>query len=207
MILTRIGQKIEGGHFTGFNRIQHCVYSIIVEPKSLQDQLAIKTVCSATLNTQSVNNGWANTASMNDNSHPAAQYCRTLTAGGYTDWYLPSRDELELCYRYLKPTTTNNTTSDPSIGGNQNTQPGTNLNSVPVGAPYTTTKPLQTIVTAFCTGSVAAFDAGWCWTSTESSTNPSSSLFQYFSDGTQYWLSKTNVYRVRGIRRIPINFE
>ena len=135
MIPTRIGQKFGGGYFAGINRIGHTAYAIIVDPKSLQDRLKVKTTISETLNTQSVNDGWANTAAMNDPSHPATQYCRSLTAGGYADRYLPSRNELELCYRYLKPGTTDNTTLDPRIGGNQNTHPGTNLNSIPVGAP------------------------------------------------------------------------
>ena len=208
MIPTRIGQKIEGGYFTGFNRIQHCVYSIIVEPKSLQDQLAIKTVYSATLNTQSVNNGWANTASMNDNSHPAAQYCRTLTAGGYTDWYLPSRDELELCYRYLKPTANSNAVySAKTFSGNLGLANGTNPTSIPPGRAYTATSPSQTIVTAFCSGSADAFEVGDYWSSTEFSTSKISSLVHHFSDGRLYLDSKTSVNRVRAVRRVEIYSE
>jgi hypothetical protein len=32
----------------------------------------------------------------------AAQYCDDLEYGGYADWFLPSRDELDLIYRNLK---------------------------------------------------------------------------------------------------------
>jgi TolB-like protein len=32
----------------------------------------------------------------------AAQYCNDLEYGGYTDWFLPGRDELDLMYRNLK---------------------------------------------------------------------------------------------------------
>ena len=204
MIPTRIGQKFGGGYFAGINRIGHTAYAIIVDPKSLETKLALNTSKSLSSETQSVINGWANTAAMDSSEHPAAQYCRNLTAGGYTDRYLPSRDELELCYRYLKPGTSNNTTLRRNHGGNQTTQPGTNPNSVPVGAAYTATNPLQTIVTAFRTGGAEAFDEQYYWTSTESSTITYYSLFQNFSDGSQYWNYKTNVYRVRGVRRVQI---
>ena len=94
---------------------------------------------------------------MNNASHPAAQYCRSMNAGGYTDWYLPSRNELALCYRYLKLTTDNNATGLTS-GGNLLANHGTNPNSDPAGAAYTTTNPAQTTVTTFQSGGVEAFD-------------------------------------------------
>ena len=128
MIPTRLGQKVEGGFFTGINRIGQVAYAIIVDPKSLQAQLEIKTAFSATPNTQSVNDGWANTTNMDNINHPAARYCRTLTAGGYTDRHLPSRNELELCYRYLKPTANSNAVySAKTFSGNLGLENGTTL--------------------------------------------------------------------------------
>ena len=51
-----------------------------------------------------------NSTNMNNASHPAAQFCEGLTIGGFSDWYMPARNELEICYYNLKPTTQNNNT-------------------------------------------------------------------------------------------------
>jgi hypothetical protein len=49
----------------------------------------------------------------NSTVYPAAHFCNDLSIGGYTDWYLPARGELELIWRNLKPVTDNNyTTAD-----------------------------------------------------------------------------------------------
>ena len=207
MIPTRIGQKDEGGYLAGINRIGNCAYLILVAPKSTEHkQLQCKTRLSSTPDTQLVNDGWANTNTMNDSAHPAAQYCRSLTVGGHTDLYLPSCDELELCYRVFKPTDWNNVTYPAgTMSGNLRLENGTNLNSIPTGAAYTETNPEQTIVTAFRAGSVEAFETSdYYWTSTEFSDYTSFSLIQDFSNGTQTRFNKTNVLRVRGIRRVPI---
>ena len=205
MILTRIGQKFKCGYFAGINRVKDCVYAILVAPKSTEGSVQFKTTYSSTPNTQLVNDGWANTNAMNDSAHPAAQYCRGLTVGGHTDLYLPSRDELELCYRVFKPTNRSNTTSGAGNVGNLSSATGTNLNSIPTGSAYTGTNPDQTIATAFQTGNVEAFEpSNYYWTSTEFSSSTNSSLIQYFSNGNQNWFNKLNVYKVRGIRRVPI---
>ena len=115
MIPTRIGQKFEGGYFAGVIRVRDCAYAVLVAPKSTECGVQFKTTYSSTLGIRRVNDGWANTNSMNNNKHPAAQYCRSLTVGGHTDLYLPSRDELEMCYRVFKPT---NLSNDTYVAGN-----------------------------------------------------------------------------------------
>ena len=207
MIPTRIGQKFEGGYFAGVIRVRDSAYLVLVAPKSTEDSVQFKTTYSSTSGTRRVNDGWANTNAMNDVEHPAAQYCRSLTVGRHTDLYLPSRDELELCYRVFKPTNLSNDTYDAgNFTGNLSLENGTNRSSIPTGAAYTETDPTCTIVTAFQTGNVEAFDtSSWYWTSTESSSFTYRSLIRYFSNGNQGWYLKTNVLRVRGVRRVLID--
>ena len=188
MIPTRIGQQCTGGTFTGFNRIGDHIYSIIVSPKTTEVELACKTSDTGTLNTQSTFDGQANTNAMNDLDHPAVRYTKNLVVAGIANWYLPSKNELELCYRYLKPTTT------------ENHKYGTNFSSVPAGTSVTPTAPEQTIVTQFLFNSRETFNS-WYWTSTEYSSLTTLSLVQFFSDGCQGWGNKTSTSKVRGVRR------
>ena len=117
--------------------------------------------------------------------YPAAHYCNDLSIGSFTDWYLPARDELELIWRNLKPTTDNNyTTADRPTGATPNYQNlgslgdtanthGLNNNSDPQGAAYTSTVPARTSVAAFQTGGAEAMAYGSqvYWSSTEYSTS------------------------------------
>ncbi len=115
--------------------------------------------------------------------YPMAHWCRNRNIGGYTDWYMPSRDEMEVLIRNLKPGTVTNSTANRPTGSvhnyqNQGAYPdltnanGVNRNSDPNGAAYTTTVPGQTTPVAFRTGGaealVAVVTAGsGYWTSTE----------------------------------------
>ena len=204
MIPTRIGQECHGGTFTGFNRIGNTVYGVIVAHKSTEVELKQKNSNTPTPNTQSTVDGFSNTNAMNDRVHPAAYYCKNLSINGCNDWYLPSKNELELCYRHLKPTAQPNITyRKNTCTGNLSTANGENLFSIPKGMPYTKTSPAQTIVTQWISTDCRSVD-DWCWTSTESSTYTYTSLSQDFSNGYQRWNNKTNVSRLRGIRRVLI---
>ena len=107
MIPTRIGQKYAGGYYTGFSRINGAIYSLIVSPA---EYITDDTVFS-TDNTQewstTLYNGAANTNRLEHPAFVAAAHCKQLNIDGYTDWYLPSVDELEIHYKNLRPTDSN----------------------------------------------------------------------------------------------------
>lgn len=52
--------------------------------------------------TSSTSDGSVNTATLETFgavAHPAASYCANLNEGGYDDWYLPSKDELDILFQ------------------------------------------------------------------------------------------------------------
>jgi hypothetical protein len=192
-----IGQVFGGGFFAGQistagNSIAD--YNLVVGPKSsAQSFLQFKTSNTSDPGATSVITGPANSASMNDASHPAAQFCEGLTIGGFSDWYMPAKNELEVCYFNLKPI----------ILGN-NTASGINANAVPARASnYTSGVPAQTTATDFITSTGAeAFDVFYYWSSTEASAIYASRL--YFGDGWMNFNDKNSTLRVRAIRRVAV---
>ena len=132
-----------------------------------------KTTNTTTAGTTSTYDGAANSANMNNASHPAAEFCENLSIGGYTDWYLPARYELDIAYENLKPTTASNSTSW-----------GINAYAVPARASNRTAgAPPQTSIAAFQTGGAQAFVAASHWSSTEGGAAFAWDLF--FGDGAQ----------------------
>jgi len=196
-----IGDAYEGGFFAGqISTAANGVadYNLVIGPRSTtQSQLQWKTSNTSTTGTDSVINGPANSAAMNNASHPAAQFCEALTVGGKTDWYMPARNEVEVCYYNLKPTTTNNNTS---YGGNTNAVPSR-------GSNYTTGTPAQTSAAVFQSGGSEAFEIAN--TSVDlylESTQDSAGVVKatFFSNGVHGSYFKTGLYRVRAIRRIAV---
>jgi hypothetical protein len=196
--LPAIGDAFGGGFFAGQistagNSIAD--YNLVVGPvaSAQNSSKQWKTTNTSTTGTSSVIDGPTNSSNMNNASHPAAQFCEGLTIGGFSDWYMPAKNELEVCYYNLKPTTTSNTTAS-----------GINANAVPARASnYTTGNPSQTSATAFVTSTGSeAFAAGNYWSSTQLS-----SLYayrQYFDDGGQSTPYKNYSFRVRAIRRVAV---
>ena len=74
---------------------------------------------------------------------------------------MPAVDELELCYRALKPTTDSNYTGNIVRNDTGSKPNGTNPNSDPTGAAYTTSVPGQTSVVTFRSGGAESFSSSY----------------------------------------------
>ena len=193
--LPAIGAAFGGGFFAGQIDQSGSIFNIVVGPvASAQSTLAWKNVGTATTGADSDINGPQNTADMvahgNATVYPCAHFCNDLSTGGQTDWYMPAKNELEICYFNLKPTTQLNTTGT-----------GINPNAVPARTSnYTTGNPAQTSATDFKdTGAEDFANAGY-WTSTEFGTTNSKA--QEFANGSYNIYGKVYAYRVRAIRRV-----
>lgn len=194
------GAPFGGGYYAGANIVADGVeYALVVAPKSLGGEapspLIWKTIETSTAGTDSINNGLANTNAMiaaGASTHPAANFCKNLTIGGYTDWYLPSKDEFEIIYRYLKPTTQSN---NISLGANTSSRPPTSN--------YTSSNPARTSVALFVQGGAEAMRTdNYYWSSTELTS--SDAMQEGFSNGAQYGQTKSFTGYVRGVRRVPV---
>jgi hypothetical protein len=170
---TVIGQAYGGGYYAGkistsANGV--ATHYLIVADKTTGSTYGKKWGPSGTgVYTTSRIDGPTNSAVLAalGSAYEAATFCENLNTGGYTDWYLPALDELSVCYYFLKPGTTSNSTGS-----------GSNAYAVspqPISTNYTSGSPAQTSATNFRTGASAqefepgtlAPDLGGHWTSTE----------------------------------------
>jgi len=196
-----IGSALGGGFFAGqISTAANSVadYNLIVGPVvSAQSTLQWKTTNTTTAGTTSVIDGPTNSSNMNNASHPAAQFCEGLSIGGFSDWYMPAQNELEVCYFNLKPTTTSNTVSPPM---------GINANAVPARASaYTAGTPAQTSAANFRSTGTENYQisSGYYWSSTQFDAIKAWS--QHFDYGYQFsGYGKNDSRLVRAIRRVAV---
>ena len=209
--LPAIGSSFQGGFYAGL--ISHtangvATHALIVAPKTAGSLLNVawKSANTTSAGTTSVYDGWANSEAMNNASHPAAQFCRSLNIGGYDDWYLPAAQEWDVLYRAFKPEAT-------AAGTYSGAGYGANPYAVPQGGNYTDTNPALTGVLAFRAGGAETLkhfdevygdDPFFHWTSTQAASGTAYQRTTYL--GTQFAESKTvaTATQVRAIRRIQV---
>lgn len=208
-----IGEMYGGGYYAG-NIVQGGVtYRLIVAPRTGgQSSTSMSTGPTTPEATKTLNNGPIASASMNSASFPAAYFCENLTLGGYNDWYMPSRDELELCYRNFKPTSDITNTavrvkaSYNYLEGNDvsGDQMGINRNSSPLGGAYPSTLP-RTQVSQFIDSVTAEGFTTYGGYLSSSFFDSTKVWGQQFLNGRQEPISNTTINQyVRAVRREPI---
>ena len=192
-----IGRSYGGGYYAGNIKVGQQMYALVVAPAAQGGQSsAMLSLDSAhtPVGATSTNNGLFNTNTMMeygvDYAFSAARFCHNLNINGYQDWYLPARDELEICYRAFKPTDYNDTSS------------GVNTSAVPPTTAYTLLNPAQTSLAIFRGGGSETFGATEFWSSTHSDANHG--WTQSFHSGRQGHNRKIEGYRVRAVRRVAI---
>jgi hypothetical protein len=100
----RIGEPWpeQGGVFAGIMRGENCqpdYYLLVpVDKKANKAEIKWGGAGKETANANFEFDGQANTSSLCDGNHPAAEWAAGLSIDGHKDFYLPSRRELSLCY-------------------------------------------------------------------------------------------------------------
>lgn len=90
------GLWLGGGIYLGV----FSTWNLFASTVQYEESLQWKITNTSTTGTTSVTDGLANTNAMNNTTHPAAYYCATTMdgVGGFNDWYLPSKNELNFIY-------------------------------------------------------------------------------------------------------------
>ena len=200
-IVPVVGSAYGGGFFAGQIGVSGiATHNLVVGPVASAESSSkqYKNVNTAVSGADSFIDGPQNTADMiahgNSTVYPAAHFCNDLVVGGFSDWYMPAMNELEVCYYNLKPTTTSNVTSS-----------GININAVPSrGSNYTAGTPAQTSAADFKSTGTEDFVNNIYWSSTENVVSAPSAYAQTFNDGNQYDTQKDSFFRVRAIRRVAV---
>jgi hypothetical protein len=207
-----VGVPYEGGYFAGQINDGGTIYNLVVAPRATGQfgggafselQWGISNTSDTPTGTfENQTYGKPANDAANDASHPAFLWARGLNIGGYTDWYVPAKNELEvLCYN-LKPNTIANSTFS---GANPDAVP-------PRPSNYTISDPAQTIADGtngtanFRVGGSEAFDNYDVYWSSSQAVSPDGGSAWWQAPGgnnTQSYFDKNNGSLVRVIRRVP----
>ena len=192
-----VGSALGGGYFAGqISTTASGVanYNLIVAPLSSGASSSIQWKVTKTGgDSTSYVDGYANSTTYNSTTYPAMYFCKGLSIGGFTDWYLPAYYELDVCYYNLKLSTTANDTAT-----------GTNIYAVPPRASnYTTSVPAQTSAAIFQTSGAQAWALANYWASTVAGY--AVAWTRYFgTGGTGTYGAKNYSFSCRAIRKVAV---
>jgi hypothetical protein len=188
-----IGQPLNGGFFAGLINCEGSNFAIIVAPKALGLKPEIQWGgYGSSIGATSYNDGRVNTLALAENNHDLGHWALALNINEYNDWYIPSRDELEIIYRNLKPSDRENSCTF---------RDGENPSAIQYADryPYLPTSPAQTVAVEFKSNGSEAFDHSWHWSSTQYSAHDA--WIQYFGDGNQHGIHEDDTCAARAVRR------
>jgi hypothetical protein len=192
------GVRFEGGFYTGNIRVGVDLYALITAPRDRgrHEPVAWNSMNKRVEKACSFTDGAANTKAMANGGSAIAKWALALNIEGINDWYLPSRDELELIYRHFKPG------ARPNYYVYRN---GENANSVPKGFPYSSGNPEQTTIPWFREGNAEALANEWFWSSTQYSAHLA--WGQFFNEGCQDLTTKESAGWAVAVRRVKVAVE
>lgn len=206
--LPAIGDAFGGGFYAGKFALGDAHFALVMAPPAGRNSGLYFSNNVPVSAPTSVSDGWANT---NANAGPqfiANAWTRALRVNGFDDWYLPSRNELEMLYRAFKPTAAANVTgqTDSNQGIGLFQPNGLNSTSMEVGTAYTSVNPAQTSIVGFRAGEAQALDSTTYpvahWSSTASGVY---GAFQRMNAGEQNTAIFGQNLLVVAVRRIPLN--
>jgi hypothetical protein len=192
--IPEVGVAMEGGYFAGQVMDGGTKYNLIICPKASGLGINYHSALGSVIGTSQID-GPSNTAiQVAAGGVATSNFAAALTTGGYTDWYHPSRMELNTVIYTLKP----------NSGSFGYTSVGANPYAVapqPINTNWASGAPAQTSATIFQTGGSEELDSGPHQSSTERNTN-----YVYGwspTTGNNYInVYKGNTKKARAIRRV-----
>ena len=101
--LPAIGTPFGGGYFAGSYLENGALMALIVAPKDEGEADSLTWGPREGTSARSLIDGLANSEAINDDAHPASQFCRNLRIGGFDDWHLPALDQMTVLRTNLTP--------------------------------------------------------------------------------------------------------
>lgn len=190
-----IGEPLQGGFYAGLVMVGIQAFAIITAPKAQGESQFEWGKYGESIPATAYSDGSSNTIAMAENGSAMAQWAIGLVINDHNDWYIPSRDELEIIYRNLKPTTAQNCCSFRD--GDNPSAPDINDRY-----PYTSALPAITNAPLFQQRGAEAFDAAYHWSSTQYSAGHA--WFQGFEGGYTRLGNKGGKRAVRAVRRVLV---